>query len=63
MASAIIHYAVSCLLLIDIEITQKNRFLLGATLGPDASSHFDGTYDLKLPIRISDGNPYKYRKI
>lgn len=57
MASAIIHYTVSCLLLKNIEITDQNRFLLGATLGPDASSHIDGTYDIAhFGCKTADGS-------
>lgn len=57
MASAIMHYTVSYLLLNKIKIIDRNRFLLGATLGPDASSHIDGTYDIAhFGCKTADGS-------
>ncbi len=46
MASTIIHYTISNLILNKLTIRNKEQFLLGASLGPDASSHEDGTYDV-----------------
>ncbi len=45
MASAMIHYSISNLLLNELKVQNAVPFLLGAVLGPDASSHEDGTYD------------------
>lgn len=46
MASNIIHYAISLRVLEHIDVKNKERFLLGASVGPDASSHDDGSYDV-----------------
>ena len=46
MTSAMIHYTITNLILEKIEVVNKERFPHGATLGPDASSHEDGTYDV-----------------
>lgn len=43
MASSIIHYAVSLKILDKIKVNDSKRFLLGASLGPDASIYEDGT--------------------
>lgn len=57
MASAIIHYTISSVLLKKLEITDQNRFLLGAAIGPDASSHIDGTYDIAhFGCKTADGS-------
>lgn len=45
MASNIIHYAISSLVLNEISVEDRELFLLGAAIGPDASSHDDGSYD------------------
>lgn len=45
MASAMIHYSISNLLLNELKVQNAVPFLLGAVLGPDASSHEDGTYE------------------
>ena len=45
LASAMIHYSISNLLLNELKVQNAVPFLLGAVLGPDASSHEDGTYD------------------
>ena len=45
MASAMIHYSISNLLLNELKVQNAVPFLLGAVLEPDASSHEDGTYD------------------
>ena len=45
MASTIIHYAISKILSEKLHVQGKERFLFGATLVPDASSHDDGSYD------------------
>jgi len=45
MASSIIHYTISKKILEHIPIHNADRFLLGASIAPDASSHEDGSYD------------------
>lgn len=45
MASSIIHYTISRKILEHITIHNTERFLLGASIAPDASSHEDGSYD------------------
>jgi hypothetical protein len=45
MASAIIHYTIANILLNRIDIKDKNQFLVGVSLGPDASSHDDNSID------------------
>ena len=45
MASAMLHYTISNLLLNELKVQNAASFLLGAALGPDASSQEDGTYD------------------
>ena len=45
MASAMIHYSISNLLLNELKVQNAVPFLLRAVLGPDASSHEDGTYE------------------
>ena len=37
MASAIIHYVIANSLLNRIDVNNKNHFLIGSSLGPDAS--------------------------
>ncbi len=44
MASSMLHYTISNLILKEIQVGDRERFLLGASLGPDASSHEDGSY-------------------
>lgn len=46
MASTIIHYAISTQIMNELKIKDTNLFLLGASVGPDASSHEDGSYDI-----------------
>lgn len=46
MASAIIHYVIANSLLNRIDVNNKNHFVIGSSLGPDASSHEDGSYDI-----------------
>lgn len=45
MASTLIHYAISIRILEKIHVKDKFLFLMGASVGPDASSHDDGSYD------------------
>lgn len=45
MASTIIHYAISKRIAEKIAVKDQERFLFGATIVPDASSHEDGSYD------------------
>ena len=45
MASTIIHYAISKRIAEKIVVKDQERFLFGATIVPDASSHEDGSYD------------------
>lgn len=45
MASAMIHYVISKRVAEIAGIEDVERFLLGAVVAPDASSHADGTYD------------------
>ena len=45
MASTIIHYAISKRISENIDVKDRERFLFGATIVPDASSHEDGSYD------------------
>ena len=45
MASRMLHYVMARELLQELEVKDKNRFLVGALL-PDASSHKDGSYDV-----------------
>lgn len=45
MASGMIHYAISNKISEQITVKERNRFLLGASLLPDASSHEDSSYD------------------
>lgn len=45
MASNIIHYAITSLVAERMSVKDKTLFLSGATVGPDASSHDDGSYD------------------
>ena len=66
MASAMIHYTISNLLLNELKVQNVAPFLLGAVLGPDASSHEDGTYDTaqfleKFEDKIRKG--IKWKKI
>lgn len=46
MASAIIHYVISNMIFNEINVQDRKQFLLGASVGPDASSHEDGSYDI-----------------
>ena len=46
MASSMMHYIISNQILKKYPDVDNNKFLFGATLGPDASSHDDGTYDI-----------------
>lgn len=46
MASSMMHYIISNQILKNYPDVDNNKFLFGATLGPDASSHDDGTYDI-----------------
>ncbi len=59
MASTIIHYTISNLLLKKLTIKNKELFLLGASLGPDASSHEDGTYDVAHFLSYSEDGTRK----
>lgn len=45
MASSMIHYIISNQVILQYPVQNKSSFLLGAALGPDASSHDDGTYN------------------
>lgn len=45
MASTIIHYAISNIILEKINIKNTERFLLGAAIIPDSTSHEDDSYD------------------
>lgn len=45
MASTIIHYAISKIISEQIDIGDSERFLYGACIVPDVSSHEDGSYD------------------
>ncbi len=46
MASTLIHYAISNRILEKIHVKDKFLFLMGASVGPDASSHDDGSYNI-----------------
>lgn len=46
MASSMMHYIISNRIIKQYHVQNESRFLLGATFGPDASSHDDGTYDM-----------------
>lgn len=45
MASGMIHYVISKKVVELTKIEDAERFLLGAVVAPDASSHEDGSYD------------------
>ena len=45
MASSMIHYVISKRVAEQVGIEDLERFLLGAVVAPDASSHADGSYD------------------
>lgn len=45
MASNIIHYTISKRISEKLEVEDLERFLFGASIAPDASSHEDGSYD------------------
>lgn len=45
MASTLIHYVISKRICEKIDVEDPERFLFGASIVPDASSHDDGTYD------------------
>lgn len=46
MASSMIHYIIANKIMKEYKVDNENRFLLGATLAPDASSHEDGSYNI-----------------
>lgn len=59
MASNIIHYAISLKVLEQIEVDNKERFLSGASVGPDASFHDDGSYDVAHYFKLIADNTKK----
>lgn len=54
-----IHYAISQKIVEQISITNKERFLFGACILPDASSHEDDSYDKAHYERILDDHSLK----
>lgn len=54
MASTMIHYAISKRICKEIDVGDQERFLFGATIVPDASSHEDGSYNQAHFVGWSD---------
>lgn len=46
MPSSIIHYAIASEIAKKVPLSDRNMFFIGNAIGPDASSHDDGTYKI-----------------